>query len=158
VSAGASTATGVAPRRLRRPRLVALVAALAGVGVSIYLTIEHYSNSVTLACPESSTINCLKVTTSKWATIAGVPVAVLGLAFFVVMAVLLAVPSQRRELEVLRMVGAAGGLAMVFYLLYIELFKVDAICLWCTAVHLLTAVMFVAVLWEFVATRTPSPR
>ena len=151
-----STASALASRSVRAPRTVALVAAVAGVGVSIYLTIEHYSSSLTLACPETSTINCLKVTTSKWATIAGVPVAVLGLAYFVVMTGLLAIRSQHRRLETVRLASASAGLVMVFYLLFIELYKVDAICLWCTAVHLLTAIMFVAVLWENLAVRAAS--
>ena len=37
---------------------------LAGLGVSIYLTIAHFNTSVTLACPATSTVNCEKVTTS----------------------------------------------------------------------------------------------
>ena len=37
---------------------------LAGLGVSVYLTIAHFNQSVTLACPATSTINCEKVTTS----------------------------------------------------------------------------------------------
>ena len=61
--------------------IIALAAALAGVAVSTYLTMEHYSNAVWFACPETATINCLKVTTSKWSVIAGIPVAVLGLAY-----------------------------------------------------------------------------
>jgi len=34
------------------------------------------------------------------------------------------------------------------YLVYIELFRVDAICLWCTGVHVCTVLMFGAVLWR----------
>jgi uncharacterized membrane protein len=35
---------------------------------------------------------------------------------------------------------------MVFYLVYVELFRVDAICLWCTGVHLTTIVLFGVIL------------
>lgn len=31
---------------------------------------------------------------------------------------------------------------MVLYLLYAELFVIDAVCLWCTAVHALTLIVF----------------
>ena len=34
------------------------------------------------------------------------------------------------------------GLGTVLYLLYAELFAIDAICLWCTTVHVLTLVLF----------------
>ena len=136
-------------------RLVALVAAVLGLGVSVYLTIEHYDRSVSLACPESSTVNCVKVTTSKWAEIAGVPVALLGLLYFVVMTGLLVAATlvRRRELDLLATVASGAGLLMVFYLVYVELLEVDAICLWCTAVHVLTAIMFVATLWRSTAER-----
>ncbi|HET6876070.1 MAG TPA: vitamin K epoxide reductase family protein [Jatrophihabitans sp.] len=127
--------------------VLALAAAVLALAVSAYLTVEHYNTSLGLACPETGTINCQKVTTSTYSVIAGVPVAVVGLVYFVVMTVLLALPTRRREVEVLRLVGAAAGVGMVFYLVYVELFQVDAICLWCTAVHVLTVVMFAAVLW-----------
>jgi len=42
------------------------VLCLVGLAVSAYLTVEHYSSSTTLACPESATINCVKVTTSSY--------------------------------------------------------------------------------------------
>lgn len=34
----------------------------------------------------------------------------------------------------------------MLYLVYVELFRVDAICLWCTAVHVLTFLLFVVTL------------
>jgi uncharacterized membrane protein len=129
-------------------RMVALASAMAALGASIYLTVEHYDRHVTLACPEGATFNCTKVTTSRWSELAGIPVAVLGLVYFVGMTVLLAIPGVHRALEIVRVVGASAGVVMVLYLVYVELFRVDAICLWCTAVHVLTFIMFVAVLWH----------
>lgn len=127
---------------------MALIAALLGLGVSVYLTIEHYSRSIGFACPESATINCVKVTTSKYSVIAGVPVALLGLLFFVGMTLLLALPIRHRVIDLVLFVGAGVGVLMVLWLVYVELFEVDAICLWCTAVHVLTIIMFGAVLWS----------
>ena len=34
------------------------------------------------------------------------------------------------------------------YLVWIELFRVDAICLWCTAVHVCTLALLATVLWS----------
>ncbi len=128
-------------------RLVALLAAVAALAVSGYLSVEHYDHGTSFACPHTATINCLKVTTSSWSVIAGIPVAVLGLAYFAVMTILIAIPVVDRRLQLLRLGSAAVGVLMALYLVYIELFQVDAICLWCTAVHVLTLVMFGAVLW-----------
>ncbi|HZQ59352.1 MAG TPA: vitamin K epoxide reductase family protein, partial [Acidimicrobiales bacterium] len=55
-----------------------------GIGVSAYLTYAHYSAPTVLACPERGTVNCLKVTTSSYAVQHGIPLVVLGLAFFAV--------------------------------------------------------------------------
>ena len=56
--------------------------ALAGLGVSTYLTITHYDSSVPLACSDKGVINCALVTSSAESMVFGVlPVAVLGLAF-----------------------------------------------------------------------------
>ncbi|MGN6606445.1 MAG: vitamin K epoxide reductase family protein [Jatrophihabitans sp.] len=129
-------------------RVVAVVASVVALAISIYLTVEHYDQHLTLACPENGTINCAKVTTSRWSVIAGVPVAVLGLAYFVVMSAVLAVPIRHRAVELARVVLAVGGALMVVWLVYVELFEVDAICLWCLAVHVLTVVMLAAVLWR----------
>jgi len=124
------------------------VIALLGLAVSAYLTVEHFTSSATLACPETGTINCQKVTTSSWSHIGPVPVAVLGLVFFVAMVVLCSPPAWRRPvLSPLRLAGAVVGVLSALGLVYVELFEVDAICLWCTAVHLCALALLVAVLW-----------
>ncbi len=137
----------MAPDAGRRGTL-SLVLAVIGLAISIYLTIEHYTSSSLLACPESSTVNCAKVTTSKWSHVAGIPVAVLGLVFFVGM-VLLCLPVAWRMtvLDPLRVVGAAVGVLVALYLVWIELFRVDAICLWCTGVHVCSLALLGSILW-----------
>ena len=131
--------------------LTAITAAAVGLGVSIYLTVEHFTAAATLACPDSGAVNCAKVTSSRWAAIAGVPVAVLGVAFFVGLLALLLAPSHHRPVHHARLATASLGVLTVFWLVYVELFLVDAICLWCTVVHLLTLVVFGAVLWDWLA-------
>ena len=139
--------------RLRHPRWLApttLVLSAIGLADSAYLTFEHYSGSTSLACSDSGAVDCAKVTTSQWSSIAGVPVALLGLLFFVAMTALCLPPVWRRTTTVLDnvRVGAAGvGLLMVFYLLWAEFVKIHAICLWCTGVHVITFVLFFVLLF-----------
>jgi uncharacterized membrane protein len=45
-----------------------------------------------------------------------------------------------------RIAWVVGGVATVVWLVYAELFKIDAICLWCTVVHAITVVLFGVVL------------
>jgi uncharacterized membrane protein len=127
----------------------ALVVAAIGLAASAYLTVEHFTSSSLLACPESATINCTKVTTSRWSHLAGVPVAVLGLVFFIaILALLTPLAWKTSRLDSVRIVSLGLGVAMVLYLIWAELFRVDAICLWCTAVHACTIVLFAVVLWH----------
>ena len=127
------------------PGVVGTVASALGLGVAAYLTYEHFTSSTSLACSDNGVVNCLKVTTSTYSAVAGVPVAVLGLVFFAVMLVLQLPPVWRRPdpaVRLGRLAWAVVGLCTVLYLLYAELFAIDAICLWCTSVHVLTLVLF----------------
>jgi len=90
-------------------------------------------------------VNCTKVTTSPQSYVFGIPVAVLGLAFYV-FAVAAMSPwawrTARREVHLLRMVSLVAGIGFVLYLIYAELFIIGAICLYCTSVHVITFVLF----------------
>ena len=136
----------VAPRWARA---TSLALSLAAVGVASYLTVTHYTDPAALACPDTGVVNCTLVTTSSWSVMLGVPVAVLGLAWSVVMTGL-TVPWAWRSgwawIERARIAVAAAGAAMVLYLVYVELFRIGAICLWCTAVHVLAVCLFGVVL------------
>jgi uncharacterized membrane protein len=141
----------------RWPGLVGTVASIAGLGVASYLTYEHYTGSSSLVCSDKGIVNCLAVTTSSYAEVAGVPVAVLGLVFFAVMLILQLPAMWNRPDPVIRwarVVWAVVGLGTVVYLLYAELFRIDAICLWCSAVHVLTFVVFVSTVFGTLNTVT----
>jgi uncharacterized membrane protein len=142
----------------RWPGLVGTATSLLGLGVAGYLTFEHYTSSSSLACSDNGVVNCLKVTTSSYSAVAGVPVAVLGLVFFVIMVVLqLPLMWQRPErwLRLVRVGWSVIGLGTVLYLLSAELFSIDAICLWCTAVHALTLVLFGTTIYATVSYPLP---
>jgi uncharacterized membrane protein len=140
----------------RWPGLVGTAASVAGLGVAGYLTYEHYTGSTSLVCSDNSIVNCLAVTTSTYSKVIGIPVAVLGLIFFAVMLVLQLPPMWERTEPAIRrarVAGAVVGLGTVVYLLYTELFRIDAICLWCTAVHVLTFVVFVSTVLATLSTQ-----
>jgi uncharacterized membrane protein len=44
-----------------------------------------------------------------------------------------------------RLAFATIGVGFVAYLVYAELFVLDAICLWCTGVHVLTVALFAVI-------------
>jgi uncharacterized membrane protein len=123
---------------------------LIGLGISIYLTYEHYTGSKSLVCSATSHVDCLKVTKSPQSEIFGhIPVAVTGLSYFVVMTVLLSPWAWRAAapwIAWLRLAGVVSGMGMVVYLVYAEAVQIKAICLWCTGVHAVTFLLFLTVL------------
>jgi uncharacterized membrane protein len=126
-------------------QIVTWAVSLAGLGVSIYLTIAHFTESALIGCSESGLVNCTKVTTSPQSYVFGIPVAVLGLAFYVFAAAIMSPWGwrwMRREVYLLRLVSVVVGMGFVIYLLYAELFIIGSICLYCTSVHALTFLLF----------------
>jgi uncharacterized membrane protein len=129
-------------------QLVTFALALVGLGVSIYLTIAHFTESTLLGCSEKAgLVNCTKVTTSAQSYVFGIPVAVLGLAFFVAAVALMSpwawqAPRYRREIYLIRLASLVVAIGFVLYLLYAELFIIGSICLYCTSVHVITFLLF----------------
>jgi uncharacterized membrane protein len=132
---------------LRWQPIVTLLLSIFGLGVATYLTITHFSPH-TLVCSDNGAINCLKVTTSPQSEIFGIPVAMLGLAFFIPM-ILLCLPaawrSTDRRIHLARLILSITGVGMILYLLIAELFIIKAICLWCSSVHIITFILFVII-------------
>ena len=124
---------------------VTLLLTLVGIGVATYLTIAHFDTHVALVCSDKGTINCAKVTTSAQSKLFGIPVAVLGLAYFVFM-IPWVLPRAWRSADPRvrfgRLVLCLAGVGFVGYLVYAEVVLIKAICLWCTVVHAVTLVIF----------------
>jgi uncharacterized membrane protein len=139
---------------MRSVRLAAIAFAMGGLGISLYLTVVHISQDrVLLLCSSSGLVNCEQVLTSSQSVVGPFPVAVLGVVWFIVLLVLLlrgdGVSPRRRA--AVQLAWAVGGIAVVFYLIYVELFLVGAICLWCAIVHLFVILLLLASVAEYAA-------
>jgi uncharacterized membrane protein len=127
---------------LPRAQAAAVLISVAGIAVSIYLTVLHYAGVVP-ACPAAGSINCEAVLASPYAVVAGssIPTSALGIAWFAVSAAL-----WTRTTAWPQLAWSLGGLAVVMALVYVEIVLVGAICLWCTAAHaLVVALVLIAV-------------
>jgi uncharacterized membrane protein len=99
-----------------------------GLGVAGYLTYVHYAG-LTPACGISH--GCETVQTSRYASLAGVPVALLGLVSYLL---LLCTSLSRGESALTAGFGlAVVAFAFSAYLTYRELFSIHAICSWCVS-------------------------
>ena len=122
----------------RRVGLSAFALSLIGVVLSTYMTIAHFTEVTILACSGRGELSCTAVTTSPQSRVFGIPVALLGLGFFVVMSILSSPPLWRRGargLALSRTALAAVGLLFVFWLIAAEILIIGHVCLWCTGVH-----------------------
>ena len=126
----------LATLRPRDPlRAGATAAGVLGVAVAGYLTLVHYAGG-TPACGIAH--GCATVQASEWATLGGVPVALLGLLGYLAIVASLWIPGEAARLA--GAVLAIGGLGFSGYLTYRELFDIHAICQWCvTSAALMTA-------------------
>ena len=134
-------------------RRTALVLAILGVGVAGYLTYVHYAG-IEPVCNIAH--GCVKVQTSKYAELAGIPVAVLGLVGYVTILAALAVDGEPGRM--VAALTALVGFGFSAYLTYRELFTIDAICQWCVASAVLMTGLAIVCVWRLVmAVPEPSP-
>ena len=112
-------------------------AAVAGLGLAIaaYLTIVHYSGGQPLCAIAHG---CQVVQSSRYASLAGVPVALLGLLAYA--ALLAALALDRRDAAALIALTGAGFSG---WLTYVEVAILDAICVWCVASAVCMAILAV---------------
>jgi uncharacterized membrane protein len=137
------------PRPSEQPlwlQVTSLVLAVLGLAVSAYETYAHFNGNRLAGCPTGGgTFNCAAVITSSQSMVFGViPVAILGLAFYVA-AVPLFSPwgwrLEQRAVHQLRLASVIVGMGFVMYLIYAEL-QIGSICEYCTGVHVVTFLLF----------------
>ena len=137
--------------RARGRPLAVVVMAVAGLADSVYLTVVHYSGGA-LACATSGVVNCDLVTRSSYGYVFGtsVPVAVLGLAWFLVALVLgsLLLFASARALLLwgALLAWSLAGLAPVLYRVWAEVVPLHHLCEYCTVAHVLVVATLVVAL------------
>lgn len=125
--------------RDRRFRLAIALLATAGIAIAAYLSYTHATDTA-LICPTSG---CGKVQHSPYAEIAGVPVAYLGVVGYALVLVTTGANSMRALTATAALALAGSGFAA--YLLWLQLFVIDALCTWCvTSDAVLVVITFLA--------------
>ena len=110
-------------------------ACLVGIAIAAYLTYVHYAHT----SPICTTGGCEKVQKSKYAELAGVPVALLGLLSYLTLLGLAFVRGITAAFA--GVVVALVGVAFSGYLLWAQLGPIGAICQWCLGNDLTIAVV-----------------
>jgi uncharacterized membrane protein len=115
----------VSDRALRR---AGVVLAVLGIAIAGYLVYVHYAGIAPIC---NIAHGCEKVQSSKYAELAGIPVALLGLIGYVGILAALLAPGETARLAAAAI--ALVGFGFSAWLTYLELARIDAICQWCVA-------------------------
>ena len=138
-------------------QITSLVLAVLGLAISAYETYAHYNGNHLLGCPSGAggTFNCGAVITSSQSMVFNVlPVAVLGLAFYVFAVVIFSPWAWQfkgatvgpwritgRDVNIVRLGSVIVGMGFVMYLIYAE-FQIGSVCEYCSGVHVVTFLLF----------------
>jgi len=107
-------------------RAASIAVAVAGLAIAGYLTVVHYAGG-TPGCAIAH--GCAVVQESAYATLAGVPVAVLGLAGYG--AILVALARDGEGWRAATAFLALAGLGFSGWLTWVEIGVLRAVCVWC---------------------------
>ena len=122
-------------RALRR---TAAVIALLGIAVATYIAIADASSGSPVCLAGGH--GCETVANSKYSHLAGINVAVFGIAAYA--ALLAAAMARGDAARFASFALAMVGFGFSLYLTYLELFIIDAICQWCVASAVLMTALF----------------
>ena len=130
---------------------------VAGLLLTVVLTNNYFQHVVAgqvSGCSISSYVDCDRVSESRFAAVAGVPISAVALAVYGALGILLALPLLRqfRRLATVNLdvATALSGLSAVaaLALLVIAAAVIKALCLYCAALQLVTFVLFAVLLWR----------
>jgi len=119
--------------------IVKAISFVSAVGIvdAGYLTYEHFANSI----PPCTIGGCESVLTSQYAEFYGVPISLLGLIFYVVVLILSFIATAK-ALKLLLVITSAAFAASLG-LIYLQLFVIEAICIYCMVSAGLSTTLFI---------------
>lgn len=133
-------------------RIATIILSLAGMAVMAYLTAVHYAESGSAFCDLSQELSCSFVNQSRYADVAGIPIAVLGIITFAVLGLL----AMQGNARIILLVVLASLLPSL-YLSGIEFFVLKSICVFCEIAKALFIIILAVALHALRTTRTALP-
>ncbi|MGA8428704.1 MAG: vitamin K epoxide reductase family protein [Candidatus Sulfotelmatobacter sp.] len=111
--------------------LAIAILSFAGMVLSAVSLQRHYARSATAYCDFGERFSCDIVNRSEYSSVAGVPVAGIGLAGYAALLILAAFYRDRDETPLRLVIMACVGLAFALYLTYIEAYVLSTWCILC---------------------------
>jgi uncharacterized membrane protein len=148
-STGSVTLAGDRGRR-DTLRIVSIILALIGLGISGYIAVSELTNTATI-CPQTGVFNCDLVQHSVYSRVGPIPVVFLGLAGYALIFLLLLLNDRVPYSRMLIFVLTLGGFMFSGYLTSMEAFVLHSWCLWCVGSAITMTLLFIvssARLWQ----------
>lgn len=127
-------------------RTLSLVLVVIGIIISGYLSYTKLMNT-SVICAEGDSFNCDAVTSSAYGKIAGIPIAYLGLAAYLVIGGLLLLQNRiafLQEYGIMLLFGVTlFGFMYSMYLIYVQAAILKAFCVWCLGHEIVITLLFV---------------
>ena len=124
------SSTTLSPNKAEVIAIAFLIVSFIGFLDSSYLTVQHYRGE-----PPSCAIftGCETVASSKYAVVGPVPLALLGLLYYLAIFILTVAyfDTKKERLLLLAAIFTIAGFLASVYFVYLQLFVIKAICLYC---------------------------
>ena len=115
----------------RKLFLAIAILAVLGMAVSSVSLDHHFRKSKTTYCDFGQSFNCDIVNRSEYSTVAGMPVALIGIMGYAALLAFATFYREKAETPGILVVGSVGGLGFALYLTYIEKYVLFAWCILC---------------------------
>lgn len=132
---------------MRRSTLLSIISffSLLGIADSLYLT-EHALTDTALSCGLDGALSgCNVVAQSAYSHFLGIPLGLYGLIFYIaifVLSILVRVRPGRHTVKSL-MVASVLGMTLSIYFVWLQVFVIDALCIYCLASFAFAVIIFI---------------
>jgi uncharacterized membrane protein len=109
---------------------IALLSIL-GIAVSGVSLDHHFRKTKTSYCDFGQSFNCDIVNRSEYSTVAGVPVALIGVLGYATLLLFATLYRSKAETPAILAIGSFAGMGFALYLTYIEKYVLFAWCILC---------------------------
>jgi uncharacterized membrane protein len=130
------------------PGLILAVLDVIGLAIASYLSVVELQGDVPYCGPLGG---CEEVARSEYSRIAGIPVAVFGVGLSLIL-LSLAIAWWKTDLYVLLLAHyglSLAGVIFEIYFMYLQIFVIGAVCVWCTSygVSLIARFVIALIVW-----------
>ena len=132
---------------MNKRKIITFILLLSFLGLidSTYLAIKHYSTSSIPCPPNIKEANCDIVTNSTYSTVGPIPLAIFGMFYYLTLIILSYIYLKIRHnllsyIQTLTIIGFFVSLVLV----YIQLFVLKSICIYCVASAVITTLLIIS--------------